>query len=137
MAETELQLPDPLIEAIARALCIADGGLPDAWIGVEVPYWWVYKPAAATVLAAVEPIIRERVLREAAEVAAEIPEGFECRSCGGAAYNWLMRCHRYQTTGEGCCADFRAWIARARMKAALQTVELWANNPIQKEAPHV
>lgn len=54
-------------------------------------------------------------------VAEHIPHGFECRSCGGSAYNWVAKCARYAATGEGCCADFRSWIAKA--KADEPTVE--------------
>ena len=47
------------------------------------------------------------------EVAEHIPHGFECRSCGGSAYNWVKKCARYAETGEGCCPDFREWVRKA------------------------
>lgn len=47
-------------------------------------------------------------------VAAHIPLGFECRGCGGSAYNWVQKCARYAETGEGCCADFRDWVRKAQ-----------------------
>ncbi|NEU14699.1 hypothetical protein G3T14_21710 [Methylobacterium sp. BTF04] len=55
------------------------------------------------------------------EIAAHIPHGFECRGCGGSAYNWVAKCARYVETGEGCCADFRDWINKAQ--AGEPTVE--------------
>jgi hypothetical protein len=47
------------------------------------------------------------------QIAVEIPLGFECRSCGGSAYNWITKIDRYIQTGEGCCPDFRGWVAKA------------------------
>lgn len=49
-----------------------------------------------------------------ADVAEHIPLGFECRGCGGSAYNWVAKCARYEATGEGCCPDFRAWVRKAQ-----------------------
>lgn len=46
-------------------------------------------------------------------IAHQVPLGFECRSCGGSAYNWLMKIWRFQKDGETCCADFRDWVDRA------------------------
>ncbi|KQP52967.1 hypothetical protein [Methylobacterium sp. Leaf106] len=48
------------------------------------------------------------------EIAAHIPLGFECRGCGGSAFNWVQKCARYAETGEGCCADFREWVRKAK-----------------------
>ena len=47
-------------------------------------------------------------------VAEQVPWGFECRSCGASAYNWLCKADRYYTTGEPCCPEFREWMRRAQ-----------------------
>lgn len=47
------------------------------------------------------------------EIAAQVPLGFECRSCGGSSYNWLMKCARYVEHGTLCCADLREFARRA------------------------
>lgn len=57
----------------------------------------------------VGPIIRPGL----DEIAAHVPLGFECRSCGAAVYNHITRLHHYLTSGEPCCADMRSWVDRA------------------------
>lgn len=47
------------------------------------------------------------------QIGRQVPLGFECRSCGGSAYNWIMKIDRYIQTGEPCCADFRDWCEKA------------------------
>lgn len=46
-------------------------------------------------------------------VAEQVPLGFECRSCGGSAYNWIKKMARFGKTGEPCCANFRSWVEKA------------------------
>lgn len=47
------------------------------------------------------------------DIAKQVPLGFECRSCGRSAHNWLARIGRFLKTGETCCADLKDWCARA------------------------
>lgn len=55
------------------------------------------------------------------QIAEYVPYGWECRGCGGSAYNWLCKAARYVETGEGCCAEFREWVRKAQ--AGEPTVE--------------
>ena len=55
------------------------------------------------------------------QIANEVPLGFECRSCGASAYNWIAKIDRYIQTGEGCCPDFRHWVEKAAKKTAALT----------------
>ena len=75
--------------------CRPDGSSPQA----------VSPPSGASIPRAWPPL---------ADVAEHIPVGFECRSCGGSAYNWTKKCARYEATGEGCCPDFREWVRKAQ-----------------------
>ena len=68
-------------------------------------------------------------------VAEHIPHGFSCRSCGDSAYNWVKKCARYVETGEGCCPDFRQWIAKA--KAGGPTVEERHKAKLAKGTPFI
>lgn len=52
------------------------------------------------------------------DIARKIPLGFECRSCGGSAYNWVSKIARFQETGEPCCAYFNDWVTRADAEKA-------------------
>lgn len=65
--------PDPLTEAVARAMCIADGQNPDEVMsdGYDTtwPLWAEYEPLAETALAIARPQIRREALEEAAQVA--------------------------------------------------------------------
>lgn len=63
------------------------------------------------------------------QIAAEIPLGFECRSCGASAYNWITKIDRYIQTGEGCCPDFRQWMEKAAQKSAQPALSVSSNHP--------
>ena len=54
------------------------------------------------------------------KIADEVPLGFECRSCGAAAYNWLKKCAYYVERGDICCANFRDWVQKAEARQALE-----------------
>lgn len=49
------------------------------------------------------------------QIADQVPLGFECRSCGRSAYNWISHIDRYMQTGEVCCADFLDWCRKAHV----------------------
>jgi hypothetical protein len=51
-------------------------------------------------------------------IADQVPLGYECRSCGRSAFNWISRINRLLTTGEPCCADMRSWCEVAAALAA-------------------
>lgn len=68
-------------------------------------------------------------------VAEHIPHGHACRTCGSAAYSWAKNCARYVETGEGCCADFREWIRKA--KASEPTVEERHKAKLADRAPFI
>jgi hypothetical protein len=55
----------------------------------------------------------ERYCTPIRQIAEQVPLGFECRSCGASAYNWLMKMHRYTESGDTCCPDFRSWCEKA------------------------
>lgn len=55
------------------------------------------------------------------QIGRQVPLGFECRSCGASAYNWIMKIDRYIETGESCCADWRDWCEKADAARAPQS----------------
>ena len=50
---------------------------------------------------------------ELRKIARQVPLGFECKSCGRSAFNWLSRISRFLENGETCCADMKDWCKRA------------------------
>lgn len=47
------------------------------------------------------------------EIAAHVPLGHCCRTCGTSTYNVLCRLSDYLTTGKPCCPSLAKWIEMA------------------------
>lgn len=77
----------------------------------------------------------ERYCTPLRQIANQVPLGFECRSCGASAYNWIAKIDRYAQTGEPCCADFSSWCQKAdaakEAERAEKTAHLSATLPPQ------